>query len=248
MAENSDPVFVRLTLKSLSRAIARGWSMFLQTRRLSVTYSMIFALIGVSILIGIARASFAPMIFPLAGGFMLLGPVLLSGFFALADRLANGKECSFSDLLTGYSRTSREIVIVAAICTLLFMIWVIDAGMLYGLLVGHTPVNLYLLITPTESVITFLLLTSLIGILLAFAIFSISAFSVPLLYYRRAGLFQAIYLSISAVFANLLPILIWTSILSISIIASILIFPLFLLSFPVLAFASHALYRELFPE
>jgi len=36
--------------------------------------------------------------------------------------------------------------------------------------------------------------------------------------------------------------------LSMAIIASIFIFPLFLLTFPVLAFASHALYRELFPE
>jgi uncharacterized membrane protein len=36
-------------------------------------------------------------------------------------------------------------------------------------------------------------------------------------------------------------------ILAVTIIASILIFPLFLLTFPVLAFASHTLYRELFP-
>ncbi|WP_294262567.1 hypothetical protein [Propionivibrio sp.] len=40
----------------------------------------------------------------------------------------------------------------------------------------------------------------------------------------------------------------WAVILAVTIIGSILIFPLFLLTFPVLAFASHALYRELFPE
>jgi uncharacterized membrane protein len=248
MTNKSDPVFVRLTLKSLSRAIARGWDMFSQTRRLSVTYAMLFAIIGLTILVGIARASFAPMIFPVAGGFMLLGPVLLSGFFALADRIAQGKECTFTDVITAYSQTSREIVLVALVCTLLFMIWIIDAGALYGLIVGRTPVSMVLLMAPTENVITFLFWSSLIGIMLAFAIFSISAFSVPLLYYRRAGLVRAVYLSISSVFANIVPIIIWALILSISIIASILIFPLFLLSFPVFAFASHALYRELFPE
>jgi uncharacterized membrane protein len=83
---------------------------------------------------------------------------------------------------------------------------------------------------------------------LAFAIFAISAFSVPLIYYRRAGLVRAVHLSVSAVFANLLPSLVWALILSVTIISSIVIFPLFLLTFPVLAFASHALYRELFPE
>ena len=222
--------------------------MFVQTRRLSVTYSMLFALIGLTILIGIARASFAPMIFPVAGGFMLLGPVLLSGFFALADRLANGKDGTFSDVISAYSQTSREILVVAGVCTLLFMVWVIDAGALYGAIVGRAPVSLLFLIAPTDNEITFLFWSSLIGIVLAFVIFSISAFSVPLLYYRRAGLVRAVYLSISAVFANIFPIIIWALVLSISIIASILIFPLFLLSFPVFAFASHALYRELFPE
>jgi uncharacterized membrane protein len=71
---------------------------------------------------------------------------------------------------------------------------------------------------------------------------------VPLLYYRRAGLVRAVQLSIGAVFANLVPCLLWAVILSVSIVASILIFPLFLMAFPVLAYASHALYRELFPE
>jgi uncharacterized membrane protein len=88
----------------------------------------------------------------------------------------------------------------------------------------------------------------MLGALLAFLIFAISAFSVPLLYYRRAGLRRAVALSVAAVFANLAPSLLWAMILSVTIICSIIIFPLFLLTFPVLAFASHSLYRELFPE
>ena len=248
MSEYLAPVFARLTLSSLFRAIRHGWEMFLVTRPLSVSYAMIFAVIGVVILIGIERASFAPMIFPLAGGFMLVGPVLLSGFFAMADRVRRNELCRFSDNVHGFSRTSREMLTIALVCTLLFMIWVADVATVYGFTVGRVPASLLTLFFPSKNVLSFMIWSSVLGALLAFVIFSISAFSVPLLYYRRAGLVQAIVSSVTAVFANLLPSLLWAVILAVTIIGSILIFPLFLLTFPVLAFASHALYRELFPE
>ncbi len=248
MSLENDPAFGRLTLESLSRALRRGWQLFLLTRPLSVSYAMIFAVVGVLILVGIERASFAPMIFPFAGGFMLIGPVLLSGFFAMADRIGHAETCTVADILSGYTRTSREMLSIAFVCTLLFMIWVTDAAILYGFIVGRLPMPLQVLISPEENVISFLFLSSLLGAVLAFLIFSVSAFSVPLLYYRRAGLVRAVYLSVMAVFANLLPSVLWAIILSVTIIGSIFIFPVFLLTFPVLAFASHALYQELFPE
>ncbi len=244
----STPVAVRLTTHSLKRAIHRGWDMFSRTRPLSVTYAMIFAVIGVLMLVGIVQASVAPMLFPMAAGFMFIGPVLLSGFFSLADRLIRGESCTFSDILHGYARTTPGMMIVALVCALLFMVWVINAATFYGFIVGRTPVTLLLLITPTADVISFLMWTSLMGAFLAFLIFAVSAFSVPLMYYRRAGLAKAVKLSVSAVFDNIYTSLLWALILSVSIIASIIIFPLFLLTFPVLAFASHALYQELFPE
>lgn len=248
MSVNNDPVYTRLTTDSLSSAMRKGWAMFLHTRSLSVTYAMIFALVGLLIFVGIERASFAPMIFPLAGGFMLIGPVLLLGFFAMADRDARGETCSFSDIARGFSHTSREMLVIALICTLLFIVWVINAAMLYGFIVGRTPSTLMTIISPAQNVLSFLFWSSLLGVFLAFLIFAISAFSVPLLYYRRAGLLRALNLSVTAVFSNLVPSLLWAMILSVTIIGSIIIFPLFLLTFPVLAFASHSLYRELFPE
>jgi uncharacterized membrane protein len=243
-----EPAYGTLKVASLSRAIRRGWEMFVRTRPLSVSFAMIFAFVGVVILVAIERASFAPMIFPLTGGFMLIGPLLLTGFFAVADRMAVGEASSFSDIAYGFSRTSREMLMLAFVCTLLFMIWITDTATLYGFIVGRTPTPLLQLVSPSRDVVSFLCWSSLLGALLAFVIFSISAFSVPLLYYRRAGLVRAVQLSIGAVLANLVPCLLWAVILSVSIVVSILIFPLFLMAFPVLAFASHALYRELFPE
>ena len=247
MLQPPDPAFGRLTTDSLFRALRRGWELFVHTRPLSVSYAMIFAVVGVIILVAIERASFAPMMFPLTGGFMFVGPLLLSGFFAIADRVARGEKPSFSDVVSGFSRTSREMLILAFGCTLLFIVWIADAAMLYGFLVGRTPTSLTVFLSPSGGA-AFLIWSSLLGAIIAFGIFAISAFSVPLLFYRRAGLARAVHLSVAAVFANLGPSLLWALLLSVTIIVSIVIFPLFLMTFPVLAFASHALYRELFPE
>ena len=235
-----------LSPSSIKRAIRFGWRSFLATRPLSVTYAMVFAVIGIVIMLGILRAHYAPMIFPLVGGFLYIGPVLMSGFFSLADRILSGQSCSFSDIGRGFSRASRPMMVLSLACTALFVLWVLDTAMLYGHLVGNRPVPLFTLVEPESGVFRFLLISSALGLLLAFVIFAISAFSVPLLYYGRASLGGAIRLSVRAVFDNLWTCLLWAALLSVTIIVSILFFPLFLLTFPVMAFASHALYRELF--
>ena len=247
MSVTAGPVFGHLSFASLRRALSKGWALFLITRPLSVTFAMIFAVIGIVIVVGIERASYAPMIFPLAGGFLFIGPMLLAGFFSLADRVARGQACSVQDIVSGFARISREMLAIAFACTVLFIVWVIDTAMLYGFLVGRTPAPLLIIVSPEGNVLSFLIWSSVFGSALAFIIFSISAFSVPLLYYRRATLLQAVKLSIKAVFSNIGPCVVWALVLGVSIVCSILLFPLFLLTFPVLAFASHALYRELFP-
>lgn len=238
----------KLSTVSIANAIERGWSVFSLSRPVSVTYAMLFALIGLVILMGIEQASLAPMMLPLAGGFMLIGPTLLCGFFSVADRVATKRPTSLSDVVAGFRNASREILALAMVCMLLFLIWVTDAATLYGFMVGRAPVPLLAALAPTEGIRWFVMWSSVMGAALALIIFAISAFSVPLLYYRRAGLIQAVVLSVRVVLGNFVPCILWATILSSAIIVSILIFPLFLVVFPVLAFASHALYREVFPD
>lgn len=242
------PTFDRIPVATLPRIVRTGWMLFLQTRPLSVSFSMIFALIGVAVLASITRAQYAPFAVPFAGAFMLIGPLLLAGFFSVADKINQGEACSSSDIWQGFARTPAGVWGVAAFCMLLFVVWMIDAAILYGGMFGRAPQPLLSLLEPNLSVLNYLLLSALTGAVLAFVVFAVSAFSVPLLYYRRAALWPSIRLSIQAVFSNLPLCLIWSAFLALAITTSVLIFPTFLVVFPVLAFASHALYREVFPE
>lgn len=240
-------MYRRLSIASIARAIRQGWGVFSQSRPISVAYAMIFMVIGLLILAAIVQAGITPMILPLAGGFMLIGPMLLCGFFSIADRVIEKSPTQFSDVLSGFSNASRQILVLALVCMLLFAIWLTDAATLYGFMVGRTPVPLLGLLPPPDNVWSFILWSSVMGAALAFVIFAVSAFSVPLLYYRRTELVQAIVLSVRVVFGNFVPCVVWALILSGAIIGSILLLPLFLLVFPVLAYASHALYHEIFP-
>ncbi len=248
-SDSSTPPSKAMTMHSLRRALRTGWRRFLLSRPISVTYAMLFALIGAFVLYAIIRAQHAPMIIPLVGGFLYVGPILMSGFFALADRFEQRERGGFADVLQGFSRSSRDMLLLALLCTFLFVLWVLDTAILYAYLVGMQPQSWVSLLKPTEGVLAFVIISSVLGLMLAFVIFVCSAFAVPLLYYRRVRLLEAIRLSVLAVFSNIGPCLVWAALVSIALVASIVLFPLFLLSFPVLAFAGHALYRELFgPE
>ena len=170
----------RLSMASIARAIRQGWTVFSQSRQVSIAYAMIFAMIGLLLLTGIAQAGVTPMMLPLAGGFMLVGPTLLCGFFSVADRVAGKLPIRFGDVVTGFSHASRQIIAVALVCMLLLLIWLTDAATLYGFMVGRTPVPLPGLLPPPDKVVTFMVWSSVMGAALAFVIFAVSAFSVPL--------------------------------------------------------------------
>ena len=248
MRPSADPALRQLTPDAIVRSLQRGWSLFVQTRQLSVSYAMVFALIGAVILIGIVRASFAPLVVPLAGSLLLVGAVLLTGYFALADKAAQGADVGFSDVVRAYARSSAGMLAIAAVSTLLFIVWVVDVATLYGYVVGRVPRQFLDYVGLSEQGSAIVIWSSLLAGALPLLIFSVSAFSVPLLYYRRAGAMQAVRLSVLAVSKNLVVSLLWALMLSFSIVVSIVIFPLILLTFPVMAFASHALYREIFPD
>jgi uncharacterized membrane protein len=94
---------------------------------------------------------------------------------------------------------------------------------------------------------TFALWSSPVGAFLALGLYLVTAFSVPLLYERRAGVIPAIVASVRAVSGNLGPALAWGLIIVLGILPGVLIPPVLPVTLPVLAYGSFALYRIVFP-
>lgn len=239
----------RFSIADIRSALSAGRETFRGMPGLSIAFSAVFAVIGLGLLAAIGRFGVSPMALPFAGGFMLVGPVLLTGFFRLRDLQGAGQRPGFADALVSMFRAQPGLWMVALFCAFLFLIWITDVGVLYSFMIGgeHLPYELPWMIRPQGRVLAFELWATLMGSVLAFIIFAVSAFSVPLLHEGRAGPVQAVHASVRAVFRSLPASLAWGTLLSLVVVISILLLPLLVITLPVLAYASHALYRQVFP-
>lgn len=237
------------SLGDIALSLRTGWATFLTSPGISLAFGAGIAAIGLVVLVCIYRIGVSAMALPFAAGFMLLGPILLVGFFRIAETLAAGQRPGFQDALAGFRRAPLGLWVVALLCAFLFMIWITDAGILYSFMIGKfdsTRQPLWLNQLQQDS-LRFTLWSSLMGSVLAFFAFAISAFSVPLLHQRRASLIQAIYASASVVLGNFFASIAWGLLLTGVILGSIVLLPLLALTLPVMAYASFALYQRVFP-
>ena len=236
----------RVSVATVFAALAGGWRAFRRFPASAAGFAAVFALIGVAIFLLLLRFGLAPMMLPLAGGFLLVGPAVLAGFFALRRAAAAGRRPGPADVLAGFRQAPRGLWVLAGVCGLLFLIWVSDAATVYSFMIGagDTPAGEG---GQAGRVLRFHLWTSLMGAVLAGIVFCVTAFAVPLLFDGRASLVQAVSASVRAVFTSPGALLVWALLLAGAVIATIHFPPLLMLSLPCLAFASDLLYLEVFP-
>jgi uncharacterized membrane protein len=235
------------SVATVRAALHEGWQLAKATRRISVAYALIFTIGGALILGGLLASGLTPFIIAAAGAFMLLGPVFLAGFYGIAAAHEAGLPADMAALLGGFRQAAPALWVLALVCALLFMIFITDAAILYSYMIGGAPVWLGELPANPLGVGRFLLWGGVSGLFIAFLLFAVSAFAVPLLCERRAGLVGAIVTSVRLVFANFAPAMLWALLFSATIIASCLLLPLLPLTLPWLAFAGRALYRRALP-
>lgn len=239
----------RFALADIASALAMGWRTFKRMPGASMAFAGLFALIGLVLLAAVGRLYVSPMALPIAGGFMLVGPALLTGFFRLSEIMDEGGAPRLLDALAAFARAPSGLWLISGICAFLFLIWITDAAVLYAFMIGRAslPYELPWLISLQHQVVAFEHWAALMGSVLAFMIYAISAFSIPLLHEGRAGPVQAVSASVRAVLGSFLPSIAWGLVLTAITLLSILILPLLTISLPVLAYSSFALYRAVFP-
>ena len=123
---------VPLNISSLQRALREGWRIANATRGISIAYAAIFTLGGLVIIGGLLASGMTPFIIAAAGGFMLIGPPVLAGFFGIAQASENGEKVGMGAIVSGFKNASPSVWVIALVCALLFMIFITDAAILYS--------------------------------------------------------------------------------------------------------------------
>jgi uncharacterized membrane protein len=245
------PAVRKIGFADLKDALAKGFEDFEAYRTDVIFLCAVYAVIGLIL----ARLAFGmdmlPLIFPLASGFALIGPLAAVGLYEMSRTRERGEIATWGNVLEiGQAPAVGGILMLGLLLVAIFLFWQWTAWTIYRFTLGPAE--------PT-SIMSFLhnvFFTSagwaLIGIgvgagfLFALVAMSISLVSFPLLIDRDVGLDTAIATSIRAVRENPIPTAAWGLIVAIGLVAgSIPLFVGLVVTVPVLGHATWHLYRKI---
>jgi uncharacterized membrane protein len=246
----AQPAIRRIGPADLMHALAKGWEDFSAMPSHAIFLCVIYPLIG----IGLAMLTFGyatlPLLFPLAAGFALVGPLAAIGLYELSRRREAKVEPSAADALEVLRSPSiGAIVAFGLVLMAIFLVWVAAAQAIYVANFGYeTPASIEQFVKDmltTRAGWNVILLGNAVGFLLAVLVLMISVVSIPLLLDRDVGVAVAILTSIRAVLQNPVTMALWGLIVAALLLVGSL--PAFLglaVVLPVLGHATWHLYRK----
>jgi uncharacterized membrane protein len=244
------PAVRRIRGADLKDVLVRGFGDFGANRTDVIFLCVFYPLVGLVLQRLAAGYEMLPLLFPLASGFALVGPVAAVGLYEMSRRREQGVNVGWIDAF-GVVRSPSfgAIVLLGLLLTAIFVLWLLVAEAIYLVTLGPEPpasIALFLHDVFTTGAGWVLIGVGVgVGFLFALLVLAISVVSFPLLLDRDVGLEVAVWTSVHAVVANLGPMAIWGLIVAGGlVIGSIPLFVGLVIVLPVLGHSTWHLYRK----
>lgn len=193
--------------------LAAGWRDLWRVPQISLAYGVAVSLASYLLTALLFYLDALPLVLPLAAGFMLVGPMLAVGLYEASRRLEVGEPVRPAAIVLVATRAPAQLAFMGVILTGLLLAWWRVAMLLFALFYGSSDfpsIDVWLQqLLFTAKGLTFLVVGTATGAVLAFAAFAISALSVPMLMVRDVDAASAIIASLQAVRHNLPAMLLW---------------------------------------
>ncbi len=248
--EPAAPTIRRIGPADLFAALARGWEDFAATPSHAVFLCVIYPALGIAIAGLTLGFAILPLLFPLAAGFALIGPLAALGLYELSRRREAGVSASAADALDVLRSPSLgAILALGALLMILFVTWVTTARAIYVANFGYaTPDSIAQFahdVLFTRQGWTLIVVGNLVGFVFAALALTISVVSFPLLLDRDVGAAVALLTSVRVVAANPLTMALWGLIVAaLLVIGSLPVFLGLAVTLPLLGHATWHLYRK----
>lgn len=244
------PVVQRVDLADLKDVLRRGIEDFAACRTDVFFLCLIYPIAGLVLARFAFNAELLPLVFPLASGFALIGPVAAIGLYEMSREREHGVDVSWRHAFGMVKAPAFGAVILLSLLLLaVFLLWLGAAQVIYALTLGpEPPVSLAAFVGDvftTAAGWAMIVIGMAVGFVFAVAVLAISVISFPLLLDRDVGLFTAIRTSVRAVRQNPVAMAIWGLIVAGALALGTL--PAFLgliVVLPVVGHATWHLYRR----
>jgi uncharacterized membrane protein len=244
------PAVRRIKASDIRDVLVKGLGDFGACRTDVIFMCLIYPVAGIVL----TRLTFGyhmlPLLFPLASGFALVGPVAAVGLYEMSRRREEGIPIAWGDAFGAIRSPGFGAILVLGLVLLaIFLLWLLAANEIYQLTLGpEPPVSITAFardVFTTSAGWTMIVVGVGVGFFFALLVLAISVVSFPLLLDRNVGLNAAVWTSIRAVAANPGPMALWGLIVTGGlVIGSIPAFVGLVIVMPVLGHATWHLYRK----
>jgi len=252
-AHSPAPAIRRISTADIWQSLRQGFADFEAYRSDVIFLCATYAIVGVVL----ARIAFGsdllPLLFPLASGFAIVGPLAAVGLYEMSRRREQGAEVGWANAFDVLKAPAiGGIAALGAILIAVFLLWLVTAWIIFEATLaptlpkGASAAVFAQAVLFTEPGQEMIVMGISVGFLFALLAMMLSVVSFPLLLDRDTGLDTAIGTSFRAVLANPGPMALWGLVVALGLLAgSALVFVGLMVVIPVLGHATWHLYRKL---
>lgn len=248
--DQSPPEINRLAMADIRQALRRGVQDFTHFRTDVMMMVAIYPLIGLMLGFVAFQQSLFALIFPIAAGFALIGPLAATGLYAMSRAREQGADAGWGHAFGVIrSATFAPVMVLGLYLIALYAVWLYVAAAIYAATVGTlAPQNIAefaTLVVSTAEGWTMIWVGNAVGAVFAFVALVTGFIAFPMLVDRPVGVPVAVVTSVKVAMQNKRVTLVWGMVVALMLLlASVPLFLGMIVALPILGHGTWHLYRR----